>query len=108
MAKSFLCRRSPAAMTVMSDAMDDICQDVHRAEKLYGRESLETAEPLLMLASLYYVVEDYEKAERVFVRYAETVKVKLGPNTLEVFHSLGILAEIYFLPQPVARGFWPH
>jgi hypothetical protein len=96
MAKSFLRRRSPAGMTVMPDTIDHLSQDLHLTEEQYGRESLEAAEPLLILAVAHYIIDDYEKAEGMFIRYIEIVKAKLGPNTLETFHSLGTLAEMYF------------
>ncbi len=67
------------------------------AEKKYGRESVEAAEALLILGSAHYVLEDYKRAESIFVRYTKIVKAKLGPHTLEVFHGLETLAEIYFL-----------
>ena len=96
MAKSFLSKRSAAGMAATADVIDHLSQDLHLAEKQYGRESLEAAEPLLILGVAHYIIEDYEKAEPTFVRYIEIVKAKLGPNTLEAFHSLGTLAEIYF------------
>ncbi len=96
MAKSFVCRRSSAGMAVMTDAISGIYQDLRQAEKQYGRASLEAAEPLLVLGAAHYIVEDYGKAEGMFVRYIEIVKTKLGLNTLEAFHGLGTLAEIYF------------
>ena len=79
----------------MNDVIDDIRQDLHQAEKQYGRESLEAAEPLLSLGGAHYILEDYEKAEGKFVRYIQIVKAKLGPDTLEALHGLGTLAEIY-------------
>jgi hypothetical protein len=96
MAKSFVCRRSSAGMAVRTDAISGIYQDLRQAEKQYGRASLETAEPLLILGSAHYILEDYGPAEGMFVRYIEIVKAKLGSNTLEAFHGLGTLAEIYF------------
>jgi hypothetical protein len=96
MSKSFLSKRSAVGTAVMTDAIDHVRQGLHLTEEQYGRESLEAAEPLLILAVGYYIIEDYEKAEPTFIRYIEIVKAKLGPNTLEAFHSLGTLAEIYF------------
>ncbi len=96
MAKSFVCRRSSTGMAVMTDAISGIYQDLRQAEKQYGRASLEAAELLLILGAAHYIVEDYGKAEGMFARYIEIVKTKLGPNTLEAFHGLGTLAEIYF------------
>ncbi|MGB6066337.1 MAG: tetratricopeptide repeat protein [Desulfomonilaceae bacterium] len=106
MAKSFLSKRSPAGMAVMTDAIDHLSQDWHLTEEQCGQESLEAADPLLILAVAYYIIEDYEKAEGMFIRHIEIVKAKLGPNTLEAFHSLGTLAEIYFFLNrfPEANG----
>lgn len=96
MAKTFLCRRSPTGMAVMTGAIDRVHIDVQEAEKQFGQESLEVAEPLLILACANYALEDYKKAEDMFVRYIAIVKAKLGPQTLEVFHSLATLAHVYF------------
>ena len=96
MAKSFLSKRSAAGMAVMTDAIDHLSQELHLTQEQCGRESLEAADPLLILAVACYIIDDYEKAESLFIRHIEIVKAKVGPNTLEAFHSLGILAEIYF------------
>ncbi|MGB6065106.1 MAG: tetratricopeptide repeat protein [Desulfomonilaceae bacterium] len=96
MAKSFLSKRSPAGMAVMTSTIDHLSQDLHLIEEQYGRESLEAAEPLLILGGADYIIEDYEKAGGKLVRYIEIVKAKLGPDTLEALHGLGTLAEIYF------------
>lgn len=105
MAKSFLSKRSPAGMAVMTDATDHLRQEVDQAEKQYGQVTLEAGEALLILALAHYIVENYEEAEPKFVRYIEVGKEKLGPDTLEVFHSLGILAEVYFYLNRLPEGF---
>jgi hypothetical protein len=83
-------------MAVTTDTIRHLERGVREAGKRYCLESLEAAEPLLILGAAHYIVEDYGKAEGMFVRYSEIVKTKLGPNTLEAFHGLGTLAEIYF------------
>jgi len=104
MAKSFFSRRSPAGMAAMADAVDHLRQDVHRAGNQYSQVTREAGEALLILALALYIVENYEEAEPTFVRYIEVGKEKLGPNTLEVFHSLGILAEVYFCLNRLPEG----
>jgi hypothetical protein len=95
MAKSFLCRRSPAGIAVPTDAIDHFSQDVNQAEKQYGRKSLEVADPLLILSSTYYVMGDYEKAAPPLVRYVTIVKEKLGPSARETFYGLWLLSDSY-------------
>ena len=84
MAKSFLCRRTAAGKAVMTRVMDQALSDLHLVEKQHGRKSLEASEQPLILASMHYVVEDYEKAEPLLLRYVSTVKEKLGTNSREV------------------------
>ena len=49
MAKSFLSKRCATGMAVMADTIDHLSKDLHLTEEQFGRESLETAEPLLIL-----------------------------------------------------------
>lgn len=95
MAKSFLCRRTAAGKAVMTRVMDQALNDLHLVEKQHGRKSLEASEQLLILASMHYVVEDYEKAEPLLLRYVSTVKEKLGTNSRESFYGLWLLADAY-------------
>jgi len=83
-------------MAVIKAAIDEVQKASHLAEKQYGRESLEVAEPLLTLGAMGYIVEDHETAEDMFVRYIRIAKAKLGSDSLEVFHSLTALTEVYF------------
>lgn len=95
MAKTFLSKRTSAALAVMRDAIDHARKDLQRAEKQHGQAAKETAEPVLVLGFLYYLIGEYEKAEPLLLQYVALAKEHFGQNTRETLEGLGILFEIY-------------
>ena len=95
MAKTFLSKRTPGGVAVMMDGIDHARKDLQRAEKQYGQAAKETAEPVLILGFLYYLMGDYGKAEPLLLRYVAMAKEHFGQNTRETLEGLGLLFEVY-------------
>jgi tetratricopeptide (TPR) repeat protein len=95
MAKTFLSKRTSAALAVMRDAIDHARKDLQRAEKQYGQAAKETAKPVLVLGFLYYLIGEYEKAEPLLLEHVAMAKEHFGENTRETLEGLGLLFQIY-------------
>jgi hypothetical protein len=82
-------------MAALADVIDDVRQDFYFSEEQHGQAAMEKFWFMLILASMYYVSEDYEKAEPLLVRYVATAKESPVSNPAEVFCGLSLLVETY-------------
>lgn len=95
MAKTFLSKRTSAALAVMTDTIDHVRHDVRQAKNRNHRKSSMSLECQLIFGSLYYVVEDYKEAEPVLVTYVSAAKKEFGTNSIETFRGLWLLSEVW-------------
>jgi hypothetical protein len=96
MSKSFVCRRRPEATAVMMEVIDHCAGSVARAEKKHGRDGLKTLQASLILAAMYHVLENYEKAEPLLKGNFSAAKRKSVPGSRETVWASTMLAEAYF------------
>ncbi len=96
MSKSFVCRRRPEATAVMMEVIDHCRGSVTRTEKKHGRDGLKTLQALLILAAMYHVLENYEKAEPLLKGHLSAAKRKSVPDSRETVWASTMLAEAYF------------
>jgi hypothetical protein len=101
MSKTLLSKRTPAGKAAMKDVTDHARKELACAEKQHGQAAKETAEPVLILGFLYYLMEDYEKAEPLLLRYVAMAKEHFGQDTRETFEGLGLLLETYVELDPM-------
>jgi hypothetical protein len=95
MAKSFACRKTPTAMAVLADVIDDVRQELCFSERQHGQASMKAEVLRLILACMYYVSKDYEKAESLLVEHNATVKEKPVSNAALIFWGLSKGIDLY-------------
>ncbi len=95
MGKSVVRRETPTGITALADVIDDVRQDLYFSEEQHGQAAMDTSELILILSSMYYISEDYEKAEPLLVRYVAAAKENPVSNAAEVFCGVSLLFETY-------------
>ncbi len=95
MGKSFVRSKAPTGMTALADVIDDVRQDFYFSEERHGQAAMETSGLIPVLAAMYYVSEDYKKAEPLLVRFVAEAKQNPVSNAAEVFSGLSLLVETY-------------
>jgi tetratricopeptide (TPR) repeat protein len=75
-----------------------------KTEKQHGQLSRNTLKASLMLAAMYCVAEDYEKAEPLLKRCIATAKNNLLQHANALFWASALLAESYFAMNRIAEA----
>jgi len=83
-------------MAAINDVIDHVRHEVLEAEHHNGEASVEALTSLLIMAFMYYIIEDYENAEPLLVRYLSAIKEKFGANSHESFYGFWLLTNTYF------------
>ncbi|MGO9566348.1 MAG: tetratricopeptide repeat protein [Desulfomonilaceae bacterium] len=95
MAKLFKKRISPVGRGAIGDAREIASEALENAAETYGEDSVQAANSVLVLASIYYLNEDYGLAVPLFESYVNIVTRELGPESREVFDGLCHLINAY-------------
>jgi len=85
-------RITEAGRTAIEDLIDQVAQDLNQTIETHGEDSIEAAPQRLILASMYYVMEEYGKALPLIQSYLTVCKANLGPTSDEVMCGLGLLS----------------
>ena len=105
MAKTFFAKRNSEGTEVTARTLARVGQLSKKTEKRHGQLSRKTLEASLLLAAMYSVVDDYEKAEPLLKRCIATAKKKLPQNSNALFWANSLLGEAYGAMNRIPEAF---
>lgn len=95
MAKRFYCRRTPEGTEVANRALARVRKKLNQIEKRTNRKVRKALEDTLLLATMYYIVQDYENAEPLLKGYLIDAKRVSAQNSMAFFCASSLLAMAY-------------
>lgn len=105
MAKTFLVKRTPVGTKVVDKTLACVDKRLRKTEKRHSRMSRKTLEASLLLATMYSIVDGYEKAEPLLKRCIATAKKKLPQNSNALFWANSLLGEAYGAMKRIPEAF---
>lgn len=101
MKRLFEDRITEAGSDAIRDLIDHVAQAVTKIIKNHGENIHEAAQLRLILASMYFLMEEYERALPFAQGFVNACKTKLRPPDSELRCGFGLLANIFMaLEQP--------
>ena len=92
MSRLFEDRITPAGREAIQDLIDQVSQELNRVQQSHGKGSMEAAQQGLLLASMYHLMGDYDKAYPLIRSYVTASKEKYGSYSDEVMCGLILLS----------------
>ena len=91
MGRLFKHRKTSAGLGAIREAARIATEALEEAEYIHCADSVEAANSALVLASIHYLNEDYDRAEHLFGMYVDIVSKQLGQDSPEVVDGLSRL-----------------
>src|SRR5271157_540226 len=92
MLRIFENRVTPAGKALIDDLVIQVTQDLEAGKQSHGEDSVEVAQQGLLLAYMYYLMREYEKADRLIRSYVSANEERHGEYSNKVRCGLILLS----------------
>ena len=85
-------RVTPAGKALIGEVANQVAQDLEAAKQSHGEDSVEALQKCLVLASMYYLMQEYEKADPLIRSYVSASEERHGEYSNQVRCGLILLS----------------